>query len=165
MRRQRIIYIYLSKAGSFKAVKSRNDKADADDHWVCYSVDVLFCRLCNSNKNRRWDRIYIVELFKNTQYHRRRNERMERNEREMIQDRSNTKLKVVVAKENYSRKVKVTPLQFRSKLYVPRIAEILVLPPISEKWISEISPILRDHRCQLWGRGRGYPKKAISSFF
>ena len=34
------------------------------------------------------------------------------NEREMIQDRSNTKLKVVVAKENYSRKVKVTPLQF-----------------------------------------------------
>ena len=48
----------------------------------------------------------------------------------MIQDRSNTKLKVVVAKENYSRKVKVTPIQFRS-----RVAEILVLPPISKKWI------------------------------
>ena len=48
----------------------------------------------------------------------------------MIQDRSNTKLKVIVAKENYSRKVKVAPLQFRS-----RVAEILVQPPISEKWI------------------------------
>ena len=53
----------------------------------------------------------------------------------MIQDRSDTKLKVIVAKENYSRKVKVTPIQFRS-----RIAEILVLPP---KDVSEM-------KCTNW---------------
>jgi hypothetical protein len=44
----------------------------------------------------------------------------------MIQDRSNTKLKVVVAKENYSLKVKVTPLQFSKsdQNFISSIAEI-----------------------------------------
>ena len=56
----------------------------------------------------------------------------------MIQDRSNTKLKVVVAKENYSRKVKVTPLQFRS-----RVAEKYCLLFLKNGF-SKIMPILRE---------------------